>query len=85
MIRSRRNGLERHKLLERLDQLIVWHVSLAIASRIATCDIPNRHRIVIRSCDVELLPVESRERRCQDPSLMGLPAIDTLVLLAEGC
>lgn len=84
MICPRRNGLERHKLLKRLNQLILGNVSIAIASGITSCDVPNRNRVIVGSCDVELLSIVGGECRCQDSALVSLPAIDTMILLAEG-
>lgn len=84
MICSRRDCLERHEFLKRFDQLILGHISFAGASSITACDIPDRDRVVIRTCDVELLSVESRKRRGQNPALVGLPSVDAVIFLAEG-
>tara|TARA_R110002060_G_scaffold36380_1_gene47358 strand:+ start:978 stop:1448 length:471 start_codon:yes stop_codon:yes gene_type:complete len=83
VICSGRDRLERHEFLKRFNQLILRHISFAGASGITACNIPDRDRVVIRTCDVKLLSVESRECRCQNPSLVGLPSVDTVIFLAE--
>lgn len=47
-------------------------------------NVPYRNRVVVGSCDVELLILEICNRRCQNSTLMSFPSVDAVVFLAEG-
>lgn len=83
MIWSGRDSFERNEFLQGFDKLVLMHFLLAIRSWVTASNIPDRDRVVIASCDVQLLIVVCGDRRCQDAAFVGLPSIDAVVFLAK--